>query len=1194
MVWYQRILLIVALMTAIFFYSSATAEITVEPCGFALSLEENANADIELTLSNSGEEDVAFSIEYERIFDEDDRQASPRRDDLGDVIREFDLPFNRTDGMVWDGDNLWACSYGDSRYCCFDEDFEVICNYQTAGQVVGMTWDAVDGVFWMGHWNTPEVYMYDREGEHVGTFEMPVNCNGGYATDGEYFYWISEARNFPLYKLDRDLNEVAVVPDLLDKIGHSIRVMAIEYVREHRDGRFWVTTREPGYVVQLDVDWENEDATVVQEFQIRNIWAHEGLTHDGENLYQGGYGGEQTGYVYDDGIREFDILTIDPEAGTVQGNESETVNINVNVEGYDAGVYNALISIELSEPRENRDDMEQSLIEISAIVSVGEPTYNLSGVVTEAANDAPIESAAVSIDNYHITRFTDEDGAYTIENLPAGEYMVTISAVDFLPIHREVSIENEDIELNEALRYAEFTPSRDEFMAQLEPFMDYEIEFQVTNTGNGPLSWSVERNIPEVQDIDTWEMRSSIDVQEIVGDDMLAGVVLAEGYFFVSGGNNGDDVNKIYVLNDDFEQVGEFDQFAEDRYGMRDLAYDGELIWGAVEGTFYGFTTVGELEVEIEAEADVEGRCIAWDPDSELLWTSDISTDIYGINRNGELVRTIGNDDLRIYGLAYWEDDPDDYNLYVFCRGPDNTGISVYKVNLENGDYINVTYIDVGESRPGGLYISNQFDIYSWVLIGLVQNPDILNIWQLDTNYGWFSIEPEEGVIEPDESQDFVLIFDSADIFFLDTEYEGELIYTHDGIGGETILDVKLCVVDSPCQRSRSIDLHIGWNTVSANLQPDYHEDIEYLLSDLVGNQQLIMMKNGAGDYYKPEYDFNNIPGWYCYEGYQMLMGEAATLTLVGESVLRDDPIDLTEGWQLISYYPRYEIEATDALASIYDNLIIAKDGYGNFYLPEWDDFSNMGYMCEGQGYFIKVNADCRLIYVPEEEERSAGSADNLSADQRIPACHEDQVWLSEVPRSSVSYSLLLLTEGMESGTRLEAYTPSGELAGRGVVDVNGRCGMALWGQDSGFNEGEAITIVGGLDIPPIGVEGRPVCHEDFEWLDGDITGWKADGWGVAKLTTDAEVPLEFGIVSAYPNPFNSQMRVSYNLLANGIIDLAAYDISGRRVADLTSGRQVSGVHTVMFNGKDMPSGVYMLRLQAGEQNSLMKVMLVK
>ena len=169
---YKRIPSVTVMIVGLLFFVSAVAEITVEPFGFTVSVEEDGEADVELILINSGEDDVAFSIEYELIVDEDDRRIGPRRDDLGDVLRRFDLPFNRTDGMVWDGDNLWACSYGDSRYCCFNEDFEVISNFQTAGQVVGMTFDAVDGVFWMGQWNTRNVFLYDREGNRVG----PSRC----------------------------------------------------------------------------------------------------------------------------------------------------------------------------------------------------------------------------------------------------------------------------------------------------------------------------------------------------------------------------------------------------------------------------------------------------------------------------------------------------------------------------------------------------------------------------------------------------------------------------------------------------------------------------------------------------------------------------------------------------------------------------------------------------------------------------------------------------------------------------------------------------------------------------------------------------------------------------------------------------------------------------------------------------------
>ena len=45
---------------------------------------------------------------------------------------------------------------------------------------------------------------------------------------------------------------------------------------------------------------------------------------------------------------------------------------------------------------------------------------------------------------------------------------------------------------------------------------------------------------------------------------------------------------------------------------------------------------------------------------------------------------------------------------------------------------------------------------------------------------------------------------------------------------------------------------------------------------------------------------------------------------------------------------------------------------------------------------------------------------------------------------------------------------------------------------------------------------------------------------------------------------------------------------------ELVSGRHTAGIHNVVFNGSDLSSGVYMLRLEAGGHHSQMKVVLVK
>jgi len=1169
MVCNQKILLMVALMIGLFCYSYAVAEIVVDPFGFAVSVEEEGEAEVTLELSNDDEDDVAFNIEYELIVDEDDRQAGPRRDDLGEELRRFNLPFNRTDGMVWDGDNLWACSYGDSRYCCFDEDFEVISNFQTAGQVVGMTFDAENGVFWMGQWSTRNVFLYDREGERVGTFQMPVNCNGGYANDGEFFYWISEARNYTLHKLDRDLNVVAQVPNLLGHIGHSNRVMAIEYIREHRDGQFWVTTRQPGTCVQLDVDWDAEQANVVQEFEIRNLWAHEGLTHDGENLYTGGYGGERTGFVYDDGIREFDMLVVDPEEGIIPAEDSETVDIGIITEEYEEGVYNILISIELSEP----DNEDQTLIEISAVVSVGEPVSSISGSVTDAATDEPIGDAFIELDSYIIGVNTDEEGNYIHSDLPSGEYELTFSATDYLPLTDEVELGEEDIELNIALLHAECNLSTDEIISNLQPDAETEVNFSSSNDGNGPLTYITERRLPGDANAEPWEFRDDVPAGLITEDTRIHGAVFIDDNFYVSGANDGDAA--IYVMNRDQELVNQYAQLGGSRYGHKDLATDGEIIYGSGERTVYGFTTGGEEVTSFDSGISPCNN-LAWDSDREILWASSTTTDIAGFDRDGNQVAEIDRRNYRVYGLAYWPNDPDGYQLYIYHKVNDVGNLMVAKFDLENDRAMDVENLEhEGGGVAQGCFITNQYDIYSWVFMGIANSgaEDRIDIWQLDARKDWMAIEPVEGVIAAGEQQEFVLTLDATGL--PQALYEGEILFRHDGIGGETILPISLQVGEGGGGGPEEMVLELpdGWNMVSAYVQPD-PDDIIEIMADLVEAGTLIMVKNGAGQFYNAQFNFNNIPGWVVSEGYMMKMDGADELTITGEAVPWNTAIALDAGWQIASYYPRQGIDAILALSGVVDVLLIAKDVRGRFYSPAFN-FSNMGEMVPGQGYLLKMDEAAEFVYTVEDQLASQSSP---FLRPTILPVH---------PNTGENMSLLLHSDIAEG--EVGVYT-NDVLVGSGVI-LYGMCGVAVWGDDPTTPEVDGAINSDVLEISIFdGVELRAA---ELENIQGE-TKYLTNGFYVGRVLKISTLPLEFGIVDAYPNPFNSSTNITYNLPEATQVEIALFDLAGRQIVHLMSNNKHAGQHTLTIDGNALSSGVYLMQLQANSEVSKRKLILLK
>jgi len=100
--------------------------------------------------------------------------------------------------------------------------------------------------------------------------------------------------------------------------------------------------------------------------------------------------------------------------------------------------------------------------------------------------------------------------------------------------------------------------------------------------------------------------------------------------------------------------------------------------------------------------------------------------------------------------------------------------------------------------------------------------------------------------------------------------------------------------------------------------------------------------------------------------------------------------------------------------------------------------------------------------------------------------------------------------------------------------------------------------------------------------------------------TSGAEdLPTVTGLSGVFPNPFNPQTTVAFDLAHPGKVELDVYDPAGRRVATLLHGDQPAGHHRVVWQGNDdqgrrQASGVYLIRLKADGQSDLKKVLLVK
>ena len=93
---------------------------------------------------------------------------------------------------------------------------------------------------------------------------------------------------------------------------------------------------------------------------------------------------------------------------------------------------------------------------------------------------------------------------------------------------------------------------------------------------------------------------------------------------------------------------------------------------------------------------------------------------------------------------------------------------------------------------------------------------------------------------------------------------------------------------------------------------------------------------------------------------------------------------------------------------------------------------------------------------------------------------------------------------------------------------------------------------------------------------------------------TISGLPEMFELEQNYPNPFNPQTTIRFNLPLQAHVDLAIYDITGRLVAQLYDGNQDAGSHEVVWNAAGRASGMYLVRIQAGEYQVTRKMLLLR
>ncbi len=102
----------------------------------------------------------------------------------------------------------------------------------------------------------------------------------------------------------------------------------------------------------------------------------------------------------------------------------------------------------------------------------------------------------------------------------------------------------------------------------------------------------------------------------------------------------------------------------------------------------------------------------------------------------------------------------------------------------------------------------------------------------------------------------------------------------------------------------------------------------------------------------------------------------------------------------------------------------------------------------------------------------------------------------------------------------------------------------------------------------------------------GNMTGIGGDGPGL--------IPEKPSLSQNYPNPFNARTIISYSLPISAESEIVIYDILGRRFDCLPQGLKSAGIHQVVWDAGDKPTGIYFYKIQAGSRSETGKMLLLK
>jgi len=264
-----------------------------------------------------------------------------------------------------------------------------------------------------------------------------------------------------------------------------------------------------------------------------------------------------------------------------------------------------------------------------------------------------------------------------------------------------------------------------------------------------------------------------------------------------------------------------------------------------------------------------------------------------------------------------------------------------------------------------------QLDGSDEAVLNIINHSEAVLEWSIpDFDADWLTVQPREGRNQG-MRQEVVLRTDNLPEE--NGDYEVVLFVQSNAPDNQEIEVPVVLHLNIQAPHSQVLHLRHGWNLISLNVIPDERYFVngmltpEGLTSEIDDN--LIIIKDFRGGFCLPNSGYWGIDEWSLADGYQVKTTAELDWEVFGEPIPADLPLEVSAGWSMIAYYPTESFRFIDAFRDLHHQgvIVILKDGFGNFFLP--DDRLRFGwdYMAApGMGFHVKLSEPATFHYPAE------------------------------------------------------------------------------------------------------------------------------------------------------------------------------------------------------------------------------------